>query len=97
MIDATFLATVEQCYKAGDLQLCHFRLCFGMLTNHYASNDTPPWLMETGGSMPHSQELSNNSCPVPNQTSSLRSIPVLSSHLHLGIPESLFLVGLLKL
>ena len=40
MIDATFLATVEQCYKAGDLQLCHFRLCFGMLTNHYASNRT---------------------------------------------------------
>ena len=26
-----------------------------------------PWLMEPGGSMPHSQGLSNNSHPEPNQ------------------------------
>ena len=26
-----------------------------------------PWLMEPGGSMPHSQELSNNPFPEPNQ------------------------------
>ena len=26
-----------------------------------------PWLMEPGGSMPHSQGLSNNSYPEPNQ------------------------------
>ena len=32
-----------------------------------------PWLLEPGGSMPHSQWLSNNSYPEPNQSSSLHS------------------------
>ena len=34
-----------------------------------------PWLMEPGGSMPHSQALSNNSYPEPNQ-----SIPRIDTH-----------------
>jgi hypothetical protein len=29
-----------------------------------------PWIMEPGGSMPHSQSLSNNSYHEPNQPSS---------------------------
>ena len=29
-----------------------------------------PWLMEPGGSLPHSQGLSNNSYPEPNQPNS---------------------------
>ena len=32
--------------------------------------DITPWLMEPGGSMPHSQGLSNNSNPEPNQPNS---------------------------
>ena len=57
--------------------------------------------MEPGGSMPHSQGLSNNSYPEPNQTQlpalipiSSRSILILSSHLCLGLPKGLFPVGL---
>ena len=42
--------------------------------------------MEPGGSMPHSQGLSNNSYP--------RSILILSFHLRLGLPKGLFPVGL---
>ena len=45
--------------------------------------------MEPGGSMSHSQGLSNNSYPEPNQP-----ILILSSHLRLDLPKSLFPVGL---
>ena len=56
--------------------------------------------MELGGSMPHSQGLSNN-LPIPSQinpfprivTYFLNIILILSSHLHLGFPKGLFLVG----
>ena len=51
--------------------------------------------------MPHSQELSNNFYPEPNQPNSPAFIPIssrsiltLSSHLHLGLPKGLFPVGL---
>ena len=49
--------------------------------------------------MLHSQGLSNNSYPEPNQPISLhpissRSILILSSHLRLGLPKGLFPVGL---
>ena len=49
--------------------------------------------------MPHSQGLSNNSYPEPNQPNyplpiSSRSILILSSHLRLGLPKGLFPVGL---
>ena len=55
--------------------------------------------MEPGGSMPHSQGLSNNSYPEPNHflvlmPISSRSILILSSHLRLGLPKGLFPVGL---
>ena len=52
--------------------------------------------MEPGGSTPHSQGLSNNPYPEPNPSNSLlipissRSILILSSHLHLGLPKGLF-------
>ena len=36
----------------------------------FNNNELTPWLMETGGSMPHSQGLSNNSYPEPNQPNS---------------------------
>ena len=52
--------------------------------------------MEAGGSMPHSQGLSNNPYPEPNHPnySHLWSILILSSHLRLGLPKGLFLVSL---
>ena len=57
--------------------------------------------MEPGGSMPHSQEFSNNPYPEPNQPNypamipiSSRSILILSSHLRLGLPKGLFPVVL---
>ena len=51
--------------------------------------------MEPGGSMAHSQGLSNNSYPEPNQPNSpSRSILMLSFHLRLGLPKGLFPVGL---
>ena len=60
-----------------------------------------PWLTEPGGSMPHSQGLSNNPYPEPNQPNSnslipisSRSIQILSSHLRLGLPKGFFPVGL---
>ena len=50
--------------------------------------------MEPGGLMPHSQELSNNPYPEPNQPNSPALIPItsryiliLSSHLRLGLPK----------
>ena len=54
--------------------------------------------MEAGGSMQHSQWHSNNPCPEPNQLLeliliSLRFILILS--LCLGLPKSLFPVGVL--
>ena len=57
--------------------------------------------MEPGGSMPHSQGLSNNPYPELNQPNSsylipiyIKSILILSSHLRLGLHEGLFPVGL---
>ena len=51
--------------------------------------------MEPVGSMPHSQGLSNNSYPEPNQHSSpSRFILILASHLRLDLPKGLFPVGL---
>ena len=62
--------------------------------------------MEPGGSVPHSQGLSNNPNPNPNQPislysytffkiipTSLRFILILYSHLLLGLPKDLFPVG----
>ena len=57
--------------------------------------------MEPGGSMPHSQGLSNNPSSEPKQPNSsywylgisLGSILMLSSHLRLGFPRRLFPVG----
>ena len=49
--------------------------------------------MEPGGSMPHSQGLSNNTYPELNQPSS-RSVLILSSDLCLGLPKGIFPVGL---
>ena len=57
--------------------------------------------MEPGVSMPHSQELSNNPYPEPNQPNnphwylfSWRYILILSSHLRLCVPKGLFPVCL---
>ena len=52
--------------------------------------------MEPVGSMPHSQGLSNNSYPEPNQPNfpHSRSILILSSHLRLGLPKGLLPVGI---
>ena len=36
-----------------------------------------PWLMEPGGSMPHSQALTNNRYPEPNQPNSSYLCPFL--------------------
>ena len=58
-----------------------------------------PWLMEPGGSMPHSQGLSNipflNSIkPIPRiDTYFLRYILTLPSQLRLVLPKGLFPVG----
>ena len=56
--------------------------------------------MESAGSMPYSQRLSNNPYPKPNQHNSLhwylfffKSNLILSSHLRLGFPKCLFPVG----
>jgi hypothetical protein len=52
--------------------------------------------MEPEGSLPHSQELSTCPYPEPDQSTpqhsilSLRSILILSTHLHLGFPGGLF-------
>ena len=46
--------------------------------------------MEPGGSMLHSQGIYNNPYPAPNQPN---SVLTLSSHLRLGLPKSLFPVG----
>ena len=56
--------------------------------------------MEPGGSMPHSQGLSINSYPEPNQpiplidTYLFKVHLILSSHQRLGLPKDLFPVGL---
>ena len=50
--------------------------------------------MEPGGSMPHSQGLSNNSYPEPNQLNCPHWYLILSSHQRLGLPKGLFPVGL---
>ena len=57
--------------------------------------------MEAGGSILHSQGFSNNPYPELNQKVShsdiyLRSILILSSHLHLNLPKGLFPVKFLK-
>ena len=54
--------------------------------------------MEPGGSMPHSQWLSNIPIlsrinPIPRIPISLRSILILSSNLRLSLPKGLFPVG----
>ena len=54
--------------------------------------------MKPGGSMPHSQGLSNNPYPEPKQPAlipiSSRSILILPSHLRRDLPKGLFPVGL---
>ena len=37
----------------------------------YINNYLTPWLMEPGGSIPHSHRLSSNPYPDPNQSNSL--------------------------
>ena len=53
--------------------------------------------MEPEGSLPHSQASANCPYPGPTQPSphptSWRSILILSTHLHLGLPSGLFLCG----
>ena len=63
-------------------------------------NTLTPWLMEPESSILHSQGLSNNPNLEPESTQilvlisiSLRFIPILSSHLCLGLPKGLFPVG----
>ena len=57
--------------------------------------------MEPGGSMPHSQGLSNNSYPEPNQPNSPHNTYLFKVHsnivlpsLRLGLPKGLFPEGL---
>ena len=56
--------------------------------------------MEPEDSMPHSQGLSNNPYPEPNQpnspqpNTSSRTILILSSHLRLDLHKGIFPVGL---
>ena len=59
------------------------------------------WLMEPGGSIMHSQKLSNDPYPESNEPQFLvlipiylRSILILSSHLCLGLPKDLFPEGI---
>ena len=55
--------------------------------------------MEPGGSMPHSQVLSDNPCPEPNLPNIncidtyFFKILLMSSDLRLGLPKGLFPVG----
>ena len=74
-------------------------ICFSLFLS--LSPKLTPSFMEPGGLMPHSQGLSNNPYPEPNQPNlpslipiSSRSILILSSHLRLGLPKGLFPVGL---
>ena len=57
------------------------------------------WLMAPGGSMPHSQGLSDGSNPEPNQPHSSTYFFKVHSNivfpLRLGLPKGLFLVGIL--
>ena len=55
--------------------------------------------MKTGGSMPHSQGLSNNPYPEPNQPNFsyynfFRVHSNIVLHLSLGLPKGLFSLGL---
>ena len=90
---------------------CHFPVSFKSFVERsgYLGSCKPHiyyWLtlrlMEPGGSMPHSQGLSDNIYPDSNQTQflvlipiSLRSILILSSHLRQGLREGLFPAGVL--
>ena len=74
---------------------------FWIFLCHSSANWLTPWLMEPGGSMPHSQGLSNNPCPETNQPnyphwylSPQGSFQYCPSHLRLGVPKGLFPVGL---
>jgi hypothetical protein len=60
----------------------------------------PQYFMESESSLPCSQEPSTGLYPVPDQSIppypvSLRTILMLSSHLHLGLPNGLFPSGFL--
>ena len=44
-----------------------YLLISSVLNNNNNNNKLTPWLMEPGGSMPHSQGLSNNPYPELNQ------------------------------
>jgi hypothetical protein len=65
----------------------------------YSNSRTSQHFMEPEGSLPCSQEPSTGPYPQPDQSSlyhpilSLRSILILSTHLHLGLPSGLFPSG----
>ena len=50
--------------------LIHFTLVNNNNNNNNNNNKLTPWVMESGGSMPHSQGLSNNAYPGTNQPNS---------------------------
>ena len=63
-------------------------------------DNTTPWLIKHGGSMPHSQGISNNPYPAESiqflvlAPISLRCSLTLSSHICVGLPKDLLPVGL---
>jgi hypothetical protein len=70
------------------MQYSHFK--FTIIILMLSAGGNIPWLMEPGGSMPHSQDLSNNPYPEPNQPN--------SPHWYLSLqgpfPNGIFSVGL---
>ena len=76
-------------------------MCYFLMLKHILTGVVTNYMvMETGGSMPHSQLLWNSPYPelilihfyVLNLIY-LSSILILPSHLHLGLPKGLFLAG----
>ena len=47
-----------------------------------------PWLMEPGSSMPHSQGLSNNPYPKPNQLNSCTDTYIFNVHSNIVRPST---------
>ena len=54
----SYFCFIQSLTSQGDLEL-------------FSTYELTPWLMEPGGSKPHSQGLFNNSYPEPNQPNSL--------------------------
>ena len=69
--------------------------------NNINNNNLTPWIMEPVGSRPHSQGLSNNSYPEPNQPNSRTDTYLFKVHSNIVLPSTprpppkgLFPVGL---